>query len=94
MIELISIDNLNDSPTTIIDVRQPDELINDPVTHPSITTTPLNIPLPELISRLNELPTDKRLAFLCAGNVRSQQAAEYLIAKGYEKICVLDKFSL
>lgn len=94
MADLIHIQNLNDQPTIIVDVRQPEELIADPVHHPLITHTPLHIPLPELLARRDELPTDKRIAFLCAGNVRSRQAADYFYAQGMENVCVLDKFSL
>lgn len=94
MIEMITVNALNDQDTLIIDVRQPEELVADPLRNESINTAPLNIPLPELIARQNELPQDKRLAFICAGNIRSVQAAEYLFAKGYDNICVLDKFSL
>lgn len=95
MIEMISIDELNNQSTIIIDVRQPEEIINDPITHEAVTTPPVNIPLPELVSRFDELPTGHRLAFLCAGNIRSRQAAEYVGAKrGHTDICILDKFSL
>lgn len=94
MIEMISIDTLNEQETAIIDVRQPEEITADPLKNPLIKNTPINIPLPELINRLDELPTDQRLAFICAGNIRSRQAVEYLDAKGYEDICILDKFSV
>ena len=94
MPELIPIKNLNDHPTIIIDVRQPEELTTDPLIHPLITKKPLNIPLPELVARLDELPQNKRLAFICAGNVRSRQAANYLAAHGHNDVCILDKFSL
>ncbi len=94
MIEMISIDTLNEQETTIIDVRQPEEISADPLQNPLIKNEPTNIPLPELINRLDELPTGKRLAFICAGNIRSRQAVEYLDAKGYENICILDKFSV
>ncbi len=88
MIELITREDI-DPNTCIIDVRQPEELAADP-----IDLSALHIPLPELIARLSELPEGKRLAFLCAGNIRSRQAAEYLAAKGYNNVCILDKFSL
>ncbi len=94
MPDLISIDQLNQTETIIIDVRNPDELSADPLINENIKTPPINIPLPEFIARIDELPEGKRLAFLCAGNVRSRQAAEYMAAKGYENICILDKFSL
>lgn len=94
MADLIHIKNLNDQPTIIVDVRQPEELIADPVHHPLIAHIPLHIPLPELLARRNELPTDKRIAFLCAGNIRSRQAADYFSAQGMENVCILDKFSI
>lgn len=94
MADLISIETLNDEPTIIVDVRQPEELLADPVRNPLIQETPLHIPLPELLARRDELPTDKRIAFLCAGNIRSRQAADYFSAQGMENVCVLDKFSL
>lgn len=92
--DMITIDQLNDTETIIIDVRQPEELTADPLNHDEIKEAPLNIPLPELIARLDELPENKRLAFICAGNIRSVQAVEYLTAKGHENIVVLDKFSI
>lgn len=95
MIELIGIDALNDEETVVVDVRQPEELRDDPIAdHPHIKTPPLHIPLPEFVARLGELPTNKRLAFICAGNIRSRQAADYCAARGYDKVCVLDKFTL
>lgn len=91
---MINIDTLNDCETIIIDVRQPDEIEADPLQNPFIKAQPLNIPLSELPDRLAELPKDKRLAFICAGNIRSVQAVQYLTANGYDNICVLDKFSV
>lgn len=93
-VEMISIEQLADMPSIIVDVRQADELIADPLTHGAITETPLHIPLPEFVARIDELPTDKRLAFVCAGNIRSRKAADYLKAQGRDDVCVLDKFSL
>lgn len=89
VIHMIPIDRIEDEETLILDVRQPEELVLDPLPYGS-----LHIPLAELPARLAELPMDKRLACLCAGNVRSEKAAEYLYARGFEKVCVLDKFSL
>lgn len=88
MVDLISKEELTEN-TCIIDVRQPEELEADPLPLAS-----LHIPLPEFIARQGELPTDQPLAFICAGNIRSRQAAEYLSAKGRSDVYVLDKFSL
>ncbi|MFP4465309.1 MAG: ThiF family adenylyltransferase [Alphaproteobacteria bacterium] len=89
----ISIYELGETSTVIIDVRQPEEVLADPVEHDLITQAPKNIPLPELSARLEELPKDKRIAFMCSKNMRSVQAAQYVTLKGYKNICVLDRFS-
>ncbi len=88
MVDLISKDSVPEN-TCIIDVRQPEELEADPLPFEA-----LHIPLPEFVAREDELPTDQPLAFICAGNIRSRQAAEYLAAKGRDNVYVLDKFSL
>ena len=76
----------------IVDVRTDDEIKSDPIDcapenyrHMELQTVP---------DRHEELPGDKTLAFLCAGNIRSVKAAEYLQGIGYSNVCVLDKFSL
>ena len=87
MAELISINELAKKDHIIIDVRTTEEITADPIPntlHMELTTIP---------QHYRELPQDKLLAFVCAGNIRSAQAAEYLGAMGY-KTCVLDKFSL
>ena len=40
--------------------------------------------------RLEELPRDKLLAFACAANVRSRQAAEFMASQGFADVCVYD----
>lgn len=92
--ELISIENLNDTPTVVVDVRQEEEISADPLQHENIEQQPIHIPLSELIDRIKELPEDKRLAFICAGNIRSKKAADYLLSTGVDNVCILDKFSL
>jgi rhodanese-related sulfurtransferase len=90
MIEMLSARALSAEPNhLVVDVRSADEVAADPI------AGAINIPLPELLGRLDELPRDRRLAFVCAGNVRSVKAAEYLSgALGWDNVCVLDKFSL
>ncbi len=88
MVDLISKDELAEN-TCVVDVRQTEELDADP-----LPLKALHIPLPEFIARQDELPTNQPLAFVCAGNVRARQAAEYLAAKGRDDVYVLDKFSL
>lgn len=88
MIELISKDELQKREHIVIDVRTDPELVEDPV------EADLHIELSQIPEKYQELPQDKWLAFVCAGNVRSRQAAEYIGAMGFDKVCVLDKFSL
>ncbi len=92
MTDLISLENLNKREHIIIDVRADWEIEADPII--GAKGEILHIELTSIPSRYNELPRDKLLAFVCAGNIRSAQAAEYLASRGYENICVLDKFSL
>jgi len=88
MIELISMDDLKQKNHIIVDVRTLPEIQADPI------SGAIHIELSEIPSRYDELPRDTLLAFVCAGNVRSRQAAEYLLAMGFENLIVLDKFSV
>ena len=89
MTELISYDDLKTKDYVIVDVRTEGEIFNDPMPEEVI-----HIEVSQIPSRHEELPKDKMLAFVCAGNVRSVQAAEYLNALGYDNVTVLDKFSI
>lgn len=90
MVEMISMTELSEKEHIIVDVRRDDEIAVDPIMsdnliHMEVSTVP---------KRHEELPKDKLLAFVCAGNVRSVQAAEYLQGLGYDNVIVLDKFSV
>lgn len=89
MAEMLSMEELRARDHIIVDVRTAEEIEADPIEgalHMELSTVP---------TRYQELPTDKLLAFVCAGNVRSVQAAEYLQGIGFDAdICVLDKFSI
>ena len=89
MAEMLSYQALKDQEHIIVDVRTTDEVNADPidgdVIHMELTTVP---------AKHDQLPKDKLLAFVCAGNVRSVQAAQYLEGLGYTNVCILDKFSL
>lgn len=87
-VEIIPWAVLKEKDHLIVDVREEDEIKSDPVPNAR------HIPSGEIAERHGELPGDKLLAFLCAGNVRSVKAAEYLQHIGYDNVCVLDKFSL
>ncbi|WP_448697984.1 rhodanese-like domain-containing protein [Mucilaginibacter sp. AW1-3] len=68
----------------IVDVRNYNEVADKPV-----FTNALNIPLPELRERLNELPTDKPIMVHCAGGTRSA-AASSIIATAVKDVPVYD----
>lgn len=78
----------------IIDVREKYELQDDPLDNPLITETPLHIPLRELPARMQDLPRERSLALVCAGNIRSLKGAQFLATQGFNNVYVLDKFSL
>ncbi|WP_224280754.1 rhodanese-like domain-containing protein [Streptomyces sp. LS1784] len=65
----------------LLDVRGPGE-VQDKGTIPGARL----IPLPELLARLSELPTEQPLTVICAGGNRSSVAASVLRARGFEAI--------
>lgn len=86
-IEIIHPNALSGDDTLIIDVRTEEEIAADPIAgalHMELSTIP---------TRYTELPHGKRLAFACAANIRSAQAAAFVQAMGYENICIYDKLA-
>ncbi|MGB4107920.1 MAG: HesA/MoeB/ThiF family protein [Alphaproteobacteria bacterium] len=86
------------SPAQVIPLIHPDELdghiVVDVRTFEEVATDPidsaLHMQLDTIPERYVELPTDRPIAFICRSNVRSRRAAEYLYARGYKNVCVLD----
>ncbi|MGW1175377.1 MBL fold metallo-hydrolase [Kitasatospora sp. NPDC002543] len=70
---------LNDGDFELLDVRGPGE-IRERGTIPGARL----VPLPELLARLGELPTERPLTVVCAGGNRSSVAASVLRARGFE----------
>ena len=64
------------SDTVFIDVRREDEYINGHI------KDALLIPVDDILSRIGELPEDKKLIFICAAGVRSGLACEMSAAMG------------
>ena len=62
----------------ILDVRNPPELTVDAI------EGAVNIPLPQLRSRLNELPKDKEINVLCRSAQRAYYATRILLQNGYK----------
>lgn len=88
MSQLLTWNDLKDQDHIVVDVRTDDEITTDPLPMPS-----LHMEVSTVQERYKELPSDKTVAFVCAGNVRSVQAAEYVTALGYDNAVILDKFS-
>ena len=62
--------------TVFIDVRREDEYNNGHI------KDALFIPVDDILSRIDELPEDKKLIFICAAGVRSGLACEMSAAMG------------
>ncbi len=71
-------DTLGDS--FLLDVRSPAEVEADPV------PGAVNIPLPQLRSRLAELPKDKQIASFCRSAQRSYYATRILMQNGFRAV--------
>ncbi len=65
------------SGAVLIDVREQDEW--DAVHVPSATL----IPLSEFQTRYTEMPKEKEIVLICAGGIRSAQAAQFAAQNGY-----------
>ena len=79
---------LNDSNLVILDVRNPQELEDKSLGH---IDGVLNIPLPELEKRLDELDKykSKDIAVICRSGRRSGIATDLLVKDGFNAINVL-----
>ena len=61
----------------VVDVRRLDEWMEGHV------RGAIHIPVDDLMGRINELPQDKKLLFICASGVRSGLACEIAASVGY-----------
>jgi phage shock protein E len=73
-------DVMNRSDVVLIDVREQVEY--DAGHIPGVTL----IPLGEIASRMSEIPTDKTVIVTCRSGNRSEQAADFLRANGFDNI--------
>jgi rhodanese-related sulfurtransferase len=71
---------MRDAGAFILDVRQPEEW-NE--VHISGATL---IPLGDLASRVDEVPTDQEVVVVCRSGNRSQQGRDILLSAGYEQV--------
>ncbi|QNG39275.1 rhodanese-like domain-containing protein [Geodermatophilaceae bacterium NBWT11] len=67
-----------DTARTVVDVREPDEVATGAVAGSTA------IPLGELAARVGELDPSVPVITVCQSGRRSQQAAEALVAAGYD----------
>lgn len=73
-----AVEMYEDENTVVVDVRRADEYASGHV------TGALAIPVDDLLTRIDELPTDKKILFICAQGVRSGLAAEMAGAMGVD----------
>ncbi len=64
--------------TAVVDVRRDDEWVTGHV------TGAIHIPIDDLVDRIDEVPQDKRLLFICAAGVRSGLACEVAASMGFD----------
>jgi len=67
---------LDEGSSTVVDVRRPDEYLTGHVTNA------LFIPVDDVLTRIDELPKEGKLLFICAAGVRSGLACEMAAAMG------------
>jgi hydroxyacylglutathione hydrolase len=79
-LEQLSVAQLHDASLRVVDVRGPGEYTAGHV------PDAINIPLPELSARVDELQRDATLAVICAGGYRSSAAASLLAQAGFAHV--------
>jgi len=71
---------INNPTTTIVDVRTPGEFMGGSV------PGAVNIPLNEVVSRIDELRLMQPMVLCCASGGRSGQAVDYLSSQGLDVV--------
>lgn len=71
-------DMYRDDDVVFVDVRRPDEYVDGHI------KGALFINVDDLMARIDEVPQDKKLLFICAAGVRSGLACEMAAALGYD----------
>ena len=73
---------LNDEPedTLVVDVRRDDEWVTGHI------SGAVHIPIDDLPDRIEEVPRDKKVLFICAMGVRSGLACEVAASMGYDTL--------
>ena len=82
--EEISVSQLHDlEDVTVVDVREPDEFAGGHV------PGAVNIPLQSVPENLDSFDPDKPVYLICQAGMRSERAASYLDARGFDTVNVL-----
>ncbi len=66
----------------LVDVRRPDEFVGELGHAPGATLLTLD----QLPAKIDSLPKDKTIVFLCRSGGRSAQAASFALESGWEKV--------
>ena len=64
--------------TVVVDVRRDDEWVTGHV------TGAIHVPIDDLSDRIDEVPKDKKVLFICAAGVRSGLGCEIAASMGYD----------
>ena len=64
--------------TVVVDVRRDDEWVTGHV------TGAIHIPIDDLADRIDQVPQDRKVLFICAAGVRSGLACEVASSMGYD----------
>jgi rhodanese-related sulfurtransferase len=67
---------------TIVDVREPDEFAQ------VRAAGAVNVPMSQIIDRIDELPENETLYLICAVGGRSSKVAEYLESRDFDVVNV------
>jgi phage shock protein E len=73
-------EKINNAETTIVDVRTPREFVGGHV------AGSINIPLSEVVARIDELKSMQPLVLCCESGGRSGQATNYLLEQGLDVV--------
>src|SRR5688500_2478007 len=69
-----------DAGAPLVDVRMPDEYEEYHVPGARL------VPLPDVVERVDEIPTDATVYVICGGGGRSAKAVEFLLGQGIEAV--------
>ena len=77
---MLKLDEMEKARVNLIDVRTPDEF------NAGSVPNAINVPLNEVVNRLDELKELQPMLVFCAAGVRSQKAIDFLIANGVNQV--------